>query len=174
MDEKYTTPLVIKKEKYFDNRGFFTEIFNINNLNFSVVQINLSSSKKGVLRGLHFQKGSYAQAKYISVIKGKIFDVVVDLRQDSSMFGKWQSYELSDDNDLSLFVPRGFAHGFQAIEDNTLVLYAVDNAYNPEEEAGIRYDDPELNITWPISNPIISKKDLSWPTLKEAKRLGYF
>lgn len=101
-----------------------------------------------------------------------MFDVALDLRPNSTTFGKWKGFELSDDNCMSILIPRGFAHGFQSLEDNTLMLYAVDNIYNPEAESGIRYNDHILAITWPISNPTLSKKDQSWPTLDEAVKAG--
>ena len=166
--------LVIKRQKFYDDRGYFSELFNTKNLpfNFNVVQINISQSKRGVIRGLHFQREPYSQAKYVSVIRGSIYDVALDLRQDSSTFGRWAAYELSEDNCLSLFIPRGFAHGFQALEDNTLVLYAVDNYYHPESESGIKWDDPELGISWPVKPWIISRKDMSWPTLREIMKSG--
>ncbi|MDP7983151.1 MAG: dTDP-4-dehydrorhamnose 3,5-epimerase [Conexivisphaerales archaeon] len=164
--------MVIKRSKFNDERGYFSELLNTRSFPFNVIQINISKSKRSVIRGLHFQRDPYAQAKYVSVVKGRIYDVVVDLRRDSDAFGSWASYELSEDNDLSLFVPRGFAHGFQALEDDTLVMYAVDNHYHPESEFGIRWDDPELGISWPIRPWIVSKKDMSWPTLREALKSG--
>jgi dTDP-4-dehydrorhamnose 3,5-epimerase len=162
--------VVLKRQEFDDDGGYFSELVNLKSLQFSVVQLNLSSSKKGVIRGIHYQKEPYSQAKFVSVIKGRIFDVVIDLGPNSTTFGKWVSFELSEDNCQSLLIPRGFAHGFQSLEDNSLVLYAVDNIYNPE--SGIRYKDPTLAISWPISNPILSKKDLSWPTLDESIKAG--
>jgi dTDP-4-dehydrorhamnose 3,5-epimerase len=162
----------IKRSKFNDDRGYFSELLNIKHLPFNVIQINVSKSKKGVIRGLHLQRDPHAQAKYVSVLRGSIYDVAVDLRRNSGTFGRWASYELSEDNDISLFVPRGFAHGFQALEDDTLVLYAVDEYYHPESEFGIRWDDPELEINWPIRPWIVSKKDMSWSTLREALKSG--
>ncbi len=164
--------IVMKRSRFNDERGYFSELLNTKNLPFNVIQINISKSKRGVIRGLHFQRDPHAQAKYVSVVRGRIYDVVVDLRRDSDTFGKWGAYELSEDNDLSLLIPRGFAHGFQALEDDTLVLYAVDNQYHPESEFGIRFDDPDLGINWPVIPWMVSKKDLSWPTLREALKSG--
>ena len=126
------------------------------------IQDNQSKSVRGVLRGLHYQRGEYAQAKLVRVLQGCVIDVAVDLRRDSPSFGKYVAVELSEENARQLFIPRGFAHGFQVISAEAVFAYKVDNIYSPEHEACIRYDDPTLQITWPITAPndvILSEKD---------------
>lgn len=170
--------VVVERATFPDERGYFTELFRPSELlqlgvAFNVVQLNLSLSRRGVVRGLHFQRDPYAQAKYVAVLRGRVVDVVVDIRPGSRTFGRWAMVELSAENGKALYVPRGFAHGFQSLEDDTLVLYAVDNVYAPQAEAGIRWDDPDLGIRWPIrDDAVLSKKDASWPTLKEALSQG--
>ncbi|MGC9079501.1 MAG: dTDP-4-dehydrorhamnose 3,5-epimerase [Nanopusillaceae archaeon] len=163
--------ILIKPKKFEDERGFFMELFkdqDIKNIiNFNIVQVNLSRSKYGVLRGLHFQKGDYAQAKIVTCIRGIIFDVAVDLRKNSPTFGKWVGYILSEYNRYMLYIPRGFAHGFLVLSDFAEVLYFVDNIYSPRDEGGLIWNDKDVNISWPIDNPILSEKDKKWPTLKE-------
>ncbi|PIP28406.1 MAG: dTDP-4-dehydrorhamnose 3,5-epimerase [Candidatus Moranbacteria bacterium CG23_combo_of_CG06-09_8_20_14_all_35_22] len=163
---------IIKPQVFGDHRGFFLESyskkkFEQEGINTEFVQDNHSrSEKKGTLRGMHFQAPPYAQAKLLRVIKGKILDVIVDLRRGSETFGQWESFELSSENFQILFVPRGFAHGFMTLEDNTEVLYKADNFYEPNSEGGIAWNDPELKINWPIENPILSERDTKWPMLK--------
>ena len=148
------------------NQAVFKEGLN-RDINF--VQDNESYSSKGVLRGLHYQKGDYAQAKLVRVIKGKILDVVVDLRADSPTFSKHMSIELSEDNKTQLFIPRGFAHGFLVLSDTAIFSYKCDNFYNKASEGGIIYNDKDLNIDWKLDEKefIVSEKDLELPTLKE-------
>tara|TARA_B100000579_G_C22823426_1_gene851823 strand:- start:300 stop:845 length:546 start_codon:yes stop_codon:yes gene_type:complete len=156
----------IKPIDHFDNRGYFRENFNYkelekNGITFNSVQDNLSfSEKKGTIRGLHFQIAPFEQSKIIYVVKGKIFDVFVDLRPESNNFGNYSSIELSSDSGF-VFIPKGFAHGFCTLEDNTTVLYKVDNYYNKESESGIIWNDNDLNIEWPIEDNklSISEKD---------------
>ena len=156
-----------------DTRWYFFECFNQNKFNeligkdIDFVQDNESFSSKGVLRGLHFQTGDYAQAKLVRVIKGKVLDVVVDMRKNSPTFGEHFSIELSEDNKKQLFVPRGFAHGFIVLSDTAIFSYKCDNFYNKASEQGLRYDDPSLGIDWrlPSNEFIISEKDLVLPTL---------
>ena len=126
------------------------------------VQENESKSSYGVLRGLHYQKGEYSQAKLVRVIKGRVLDVAVDLRKGSATFGEHISVELSDENKLQLFIPRGFAHGFLVLSDEAVFTYKVDNVYAPAQEASIRFDDPQLAINWPIDadKMLLSDKDL--------------
>ncbi|PMP89192.1 MAG: dTDP-4-dehydrorhamnose 3,5-epimerase, partial [Caldisphaera sp.] len=121
------------------------------------------------IRGLHYQKEPYAQAKLVRAVKGEIYDVAVDIRKGSPTFGKYVSAYLSEENKHMLYIPRGFAHGFQVLSEDAIVIYLVDNDYAPNYEAGIRYDDKDLNINWPIKNPILSEKDLKWPYLKEIR-----
>ena len=161
-------PTVIK-----DPRGYFFESFNQKRFNeligqqIKFVQDNESFSSKGVLRGLHFQTGDYAQAKLVRVIKGTVLDVVVDIRKDSPTYTEHSSIELSEDNKTQLFIPRGFAHGFIVLSDTANFSYKCDNYYHQASEKGLRYDDPALGIDWklPSSEFIVSEKDLVLPTL---------
>ncbi len=166
------TPLndcfVIEPRIFKDDRGYFYESFQKTmfeqetGLAANFVQDNCSYSKYGVIRGLHFQKSSYAQAKLVSVMEGEVLDVVVDLRDSSSTYGKTFSVRLSDENKKQLFVPRGFAHGFGVLSKHAKFVYKCDNAYMPDFESGIRYDDPSLQIDWhiPPNHRVISEKDL--------------
>ncbi len=158
---------ILEPTVHKDERGYFFESYNHKDfcraigLEVNFVQDNISFSKKGVLRGLHFQKGDHAQAKLISVLQGKIQDVAVDLRKDSPTFGQHFSIELSSDNKRQLFVPRGFAHGFLTLSDAATVVYKCDNYYKKEQEAGIKYDDLTLRINWQMNYKFIllSPKD---------------
>lgn len=160
-----------------DDRGYFFESFNQNTfndqlgLNINFVQDNESFSSKGVLRGLHFQAGKYAQSKLVRVIKGKVLDVVVDVRENSSTFGEHVSVELSEDNKKQLFIPRGFAHGFVVLSNTAIFSYKCDNFYNKASERGIIYDDKDLKIDWMLkkSELIVSEKDCLLPTLENLK-----
>lgn len=159
-----------------DERGTFFEVFRQDFMqNILVkdyfVQENESFSKKGVLRGLHYQLPPFAQSKLIRCVTGKILDVVVDIRKKSSTFGKHIKIELSGDNKKQLFIPKGFAHGFVTLSDQAIIIYKVDNYYSKESEASIRFDDKELNIDWqfPIKKTILSKKDREAPLFKNAK-----
>ena len=165
---------VIMPKVFEDERGYFFESFNQNvfeketgtKVNF--VQDNQSKSSKGVLRGLHFQTGDYAQAKLVQVVKGKVLDVCVDVRKESLTFGEHFSLILDDKNRKQLYIPRGFAHGFVVLEDNTIFSYKCDNFYNKASESGIIYNDETLKIDWNFSEDklIISEKDKLLPTLK--------
>lgn len=167
------TPLngsfVIELEKRGDDRGFFARAFCIkefesNGLNQNIVQINNSLSKDiGTLRGMHYQLAPKSEDKIVRCINGRLYDVIIDLRPESSTFKKWFGIELSAENRLSLYVPKGFAHGFITLEENTESFYLVTEFYSPENERGIRYNDPEFNIKWPIEPKIISNKDLTHP-----------
>ncbi len=158
---------VIEPKIFSDHRGIFYESFNDKifkketGLAVSFVQDNHSISYKGVIRGLHLQKGDYAQAKLIRVISGKILDVVVDIRPESATFGEYYRIELSSDNYRQLFIPRGFAHGFVVLSDKAELTYKADNFYSPEHEGGIIYNDPDLRIDWGISDDEVkvSEKD---------------
>jgi dTDP-4-dehydrorhamnose 3,5-epimerase len=155
--------LLISPKVFHDERGYFMETFNQKNferfsdLNF--VQDNESLSQKNVLRGLHFQKPPFAQAKLVRVIQGSIYDVAVDLRKDSENFGKYYGHILSAENKLQLFIPIGFAHGFLSLENNTIVNYKCSNFYNKEAEDSILWNDKNLNIPWGIKDPILAEKD---------------
>ena len=166
---------VIEPNTFEDERGTFFESFNQKvflektGLNINFVQDNQSISQKGVLRGLHLQRGEFAQAKLTRVIKGRVFDVAVDLRKDSPTFGKHFSIELTSENNKQLFIPKGFAHGFYVLEDNTIFAYKCDNYYNKESEFGVIYNDKELNIDWKLGKKkiIISEKDNKLKRFKE-------
>lgn len=173
---KLNDVFIVEPKVFGDHRGWFTETwskrdFEAVGLNYDFVQDNHSySSKKGVLRGLHFQKAEYSQAKLVRCARGAILDVVVDLRHESPTYMKWMSVELSADNHLELLVPRGFAHGFVTLTDDVEFLYRVDNFYAPEHEASIRYDDPDFNIDWgfgPGEKPILAAKDEAAPFYKD-------
>lgn len=167
-------PVVITPTIFGDDRGYFFESFNDKEFrekvcNTTFVQDNESKSCKGVLRGLHFQKPPYAQAKLVRVVKGAVLDVVVDIRKDSPNYGKHYKVELTADNHLQFFVPRGFAHGFVALEDDTIFQYKCDNLYNKESEGAVAYNDPDIGIEWPniIEEFIVSDKDKLNKQLKD-------
>lgn len=168
--------ILIKPEVFYDERGFFMETYKKEDfenagIKGEFVQDNQSKSRSGVLRGLHFQKEPYAQAKIVRCIKGKIYDVAVDLRRNSLTFGKHVSVILSEENRFQLYIPRGFAHGFLALSDAE-VIYKADSVYAPEYEAGLIWNDPAVDIPWPNENPILSPKDRKLPTLKELIEKG--
>ena len=171
--------VVLIKPKVFEaERGFFMETykkpdFERAGIKGDFIQDNHSKSKYGVLRGLHFQREPYAQAKIVRCIRGVIYDVAVDLRKDSPTFGKWVGVILSEHNKWGLYIPRGFAHGFLVLSDVAEVVYKVDNVYAPDYEGGIIWNDPDIAIDWPIDNPIVSEKDRKWPTLREAIEQGW-
>lgn len=164
---------LLKPRVFEDERGFFMEPYSqkkLSNLGFEndwVLDCHSMSVTKGVLRGLHFQKPPYTQAKLVRVTKGAVYDVIVDLRKDSPTFGKWEGFELRADNHLMLYVPRGFAHGFVTLEDYAEFQYKCDNHYTPESEGGLMWNDSDLKIYWPVENPILSDKDKKHPTFKE-------
>lgn len=163
--------ILIDAQSFEDQRGYFLENFNEsifyqNGISTKFIQDNFSYSKKNVLRGLHFQKNSAGQAKIVSVFSGEIFDVAVDLRKNSPTYGKWVSEILSDKNHKSLYIPEGFAHGFCVLSEDAYVLYKINQEYSPENESGIIWNDPDLDISWPISKPILSNKDQNLPLLK--------
>lgn len=166
---------LITPDVFQDNRGFFYEFFNREKfqketgLSIDFVQDNLAKSTRGTLRGLHFQAGEYAQAKLVSVLKGKVLDVVVDIRKNSPDFGKYFSVILDDKKRQQLFIPRGFAHAYLCLEDDTVFFYKVDAPYHKESERGIRFDDPDIHIDWSydLSRIIISEKDQKLGFLKD-------
>ena len=169
--------ILIKPKVFEDERGYFMETYKKSDfekagIKGDFVQDNHSRSRYGVLRGLHFQKEPYAQAKIVRCVRGVIYDVAVDLRRNSPTFGKYVSVILSEYNKYMLYIPRGFAHGFLVLSDVAEVVYKVDNEYAPEYEGGVIWNDPDLNIPWPIDNPILSEKDKKWPTLKELIERG--
>ena len=164
---------VIQPKVIQDKRGYFLESFNQavfkeglkRDIHF--VQDNESYSSKGVLRGLHYQIGDYAQAKLVRVIKGKILDVVVDLRQESETFMQWFSIVLTKENRKSIHIAPGCANAFLTLEDNSLIHYYCSKSYNPDSERGIRYDDPSFNFQWPVKPEVISDKDLGHPNFSK-------
>ncbi len=164
---------LIKPKVFQDERGFFLESYSQKEfeqagIKADFVQDNHSMSvNKGVLRGLHFQLSPHTQAKFVRVVKGSVYDVIVDLRKDSPTFGKWEGFNLSAENFQMLYVPRGFAHAFCTLEDNTEFLYKTDNFYAPQSDSGLIWNDPTLKINWPIENPILSEKDQKAQTFEE-------
>lgn len=167
---------IIEPRVFKDERGYFFESWkqadfeeHIGKVNF--IQDNESKSSYGVLRGLHYQKGEYSQAKLVRVIKGRVLDVAVDLRKSSPTFGKHVAVELSEDNKRQFFIPRGFAHGFLVLSQEAIFTYKVDNVYAPQHEASIRFNDPDLGIEWPIdANEVLtSEKDLKGNLFKDAE-----
>ena len=167
---------IIEPRVFSDARGYFMEAWKEEEFNQHIgrvkfIQDNESKSSYGVLRGLHYQKGEWSQAKLVRVIKGRVLDVAVDIRKSSPTFGKHVMVELSEDNKRQFFIPRGFAHGFLVLSEEAIFTYKVDNPYMPAEEAGIRWNDPELAIEWPIDPAAVltSEKDLKQPLLKEAQ-----
>jgi len=170
---------VIEPKVFDDARGYFMEAWKQEEFNAHVgrvdfIQDNESKSTYGVLRGLHYQKGTYSQAKLVRVIKGKVLDIAVDIRRSSPTFGKHIAVELSEENKRQFFIPRGFAHGFLVLSDEAIFIYKVDNPYAPQAEAGIRWNDPALGIEWPIDpkEVLTSEKDLKQPFLKDAELFG--
>ena len=165
---------IISPTVYGDERGYFMETysdaeFKSAGLNYTFVQDNQSSSKKGVLRGLHFQK-SHPQAKLVRVLSGEVFDVAVDLRKNSATYGKWVGVLLSAENKKQLMIPRGFAHGFVVVSDTAEFAYKCDEFYHPEDEGGILFNDPDIGIDWPeVGELTLSEKDKAHKTLKESK-----
>lgn len=156
---KFKNLKIIYSPVHKDNRGFFREVFKKRSFSKKkFVFTCLSSSKKNVLRGLHLQK-KFAQGKYLSVIKGEIFDVAVDLRKKSKTFGKFFSIKLSDKNGLSIFIPEGFAHGFIGLKKENIISYHCTNYRSKKNEIGIKWNDPNFKIRWPVKKPILSKKD---------------
>jgi dTDP-4-dehydrorhamnose 3,5-epimerase len=164
---------IIKPKLFNDNRGYFTETYKLSDfeehgIDTNFRQDNQSFSTKGVLRGLHFQREPYAQGKLVHVVKGAIFDVAVDLREDSKTFGEYVSIVLTEENSEIFWIPEGFAHGFLALEDS-IVLYKATNEYNKDSESGVIWNDSDINIKWPFIPKEISDKDKSWPTLKKLR-----
>ena len=165
---------IIEPKVFGDNRGYFMEtynenVFKANGLDYTFVQDNQSKSKKGVLRGLHFQK-THPQAKLVRVLEGEVLDVAVDLRKGSKTYGKWVGVVLSEENKKMFMIPRGFAHGFVVLSDTATFAYKCDEFYYPEDEGGIAWNDPDVGIDWQYEGePLLSEKDKKHPTLKESK-----
>lgn len=173
------TPLkdcyIIEPSIFEDERGYFYEKYNegkfekLTGLNGHFVQDNISKSSYGVLRGLHLQKGDHAQAKLVSCLEGKVWDIAVDLRKDSLTFGQWYGIELTAENKIQFYVPRGFAHGFVVLSETAVFSYKCDNFYNKESEGSVKFNDSDLNIDWKISEAdmILSEKDQNAPAFKD-------
>ena len=168
---------IIQPKVFKDNRGYYMETFRQSDFDAGIgrhvefIQDNESKSSRGVLRGLHYQKGEASQAKLVRVIKGRVVDVAVDIRRSSKTFGRYVMVELSEENKTQFFIPRGFAHGFLVLSDEAIFTYKVDNAYAPQQEASIRYDDPDIAIEWPMdmAEVITSEKDINARWLRDAE-----
>jgi len=168
-----TDVLLIEPKIFHDERGFLFESFSKRKyadtgISCDFVQDNHSHSKKGILRGLHFQT-DHPQAKLVRVIRGEVFDVAVDLRKKSPNFGKWFGARLSAENNLQMFIPEGFAHGFCVLSEEAEFLYKCSNYYSPAGEGGILWNDPDINIDWPLEKPVLSEKDQLYPCLKDVQ-----
>lgn len=156
-----------------DHRGFFMETYNHQmfeeaGLSFNFIQDNHAmSAEAGTLRGMHFQLAPYAQTKLVRVIKGAVYDAIVDIRKGSPTYGQWEGFILSEENKRQLLVPQGFAHGYCTLTKDTEFVYKVDNYYSPDCDRGLAWDDPQLNIQWPTTNPILSEKDKKQPLFKD-------
>lgn len=164
--------VLIQPKSFPDERGEFAELYKHSDfakagIDVNFVQANYSISKKGVLRGLHYQESPAGQGKLVQVLTGSAFDVAVDIRQDSPTFGRWVSVTLSADRKNMIYIPEGFAHGFCALEDDTKLMYNCSSEYSPEHERGIIWNDSTIGITWPIENPIIAERDAKFPTLEK-------
>ena len=168
---------IIQPKVFKDNRGYFMETFRQSDFDAGIgrhvefIQDNESKSSRGVLRGLHYQKGEASQAKLVRVIKGRVVDVAVDIRGSSKTFGRYVMGELSEENRTQFFIPRGIAHGCLVLSDEAIFTYKVDNAYAPQQEASIRYDDPDIAIEWPMdmADVITSEKDMNARWLRDAE-----
>lgn len=158
---------IIEPDIHFDDRGYFARIFckqelSKTGIDFNIVQVNRSLNKKqGTIQRMHFQKPPKAENKIIQCIKGKIYDVAIDLRQDSPTYGEWVAEELSEENKKMFLIPKGFAHGFQTLTDNCEILYFMSEFYSPQYESGVRWNDPFFNI----KDPVVSEKDKNWPLI---------
>lgn len=164
--------LIIKPSVFEDERGYFFESYNhekflAHGLDLKFLQDNESKSKKGVLRGLHFQAPPFAQGKLVRVMRGSVLDVAVDIRKNSPTYGKWESIVLSGNNKWMYWIPAGFAHGFVTLEDDTIFFYKCTNVYNKASEGSVNWSDPDLNIDWGVSEPIISDKDKIAPGFRD-------
>jgi dTDP-4-dehydrorhamnose 3,5-epimerase len=163
----------IELEAHYDDRGYFVrtydvELFQRHGLTTAWTQENQSlSARKGLIRGMHFQRPPYMEAKLVRVLRGSIMDVIVDLRKNSPTYGQWESVELADDRHAMLYIPKGFAHGFCTLSDQALVGYKVDAVYTPSSGDGLLWNDPALGIPWPVSQPFLSQRDTAWPLLKD-------
>ncbi|MFH1025198.1 MAG: dTDP-4-dehydrorhamnose 3,5-epimerase [Nitrospirota bacterium] len=165
--------ILIEPRRFVDTRGFFMETYKYsdflrNGIQEHFVQDNYSRSVRGVLRGLHYQRNPHAQGKLVQCIRGKIFDVAVDIRKGSPTFMQWISTELSEENNRMFYVPPGFAHGFVVVSEIADVIYKCTKEYSPEDDRGIIWNDPDIQIQWPIQEPVLSEKDSRHPLLRDA------
>ena len=163
--------ILVEPKVFSDDRGYFLESFkssdfSLNHIANCFVQDNLSFSKQNVIRGMHFQKKPKEQGKLVSVIKGGVLDVAVDLREESPTFMKWIAVELNDKQHAMLYIPEGFAHGFLSLTDEVYLVYKCTKEYDPKFDAGIRWDDPDIGIDWPVNKPVVSEKDQHLPNFK--------
>jgi len=167
-------PVLVTPRRFNDDRGYFFELYKHSDfvqagIKEHLVQDNFSRSTRNVLRGLHYQMAPKAQGKLVMCIRGSIFDVAVDIRKDSPQYGKWVGAELNDETRSMLYIPAGFAHGFQVLSDAAEVMYKCTDEYSPASERGIIWNDPEINVTWPLANPLLSGKDQIYPRLRDAE-----
>ena len=165
--------LIVEPKVFPDARGFFLETYNKEKyqaagLPLEFVQDNLSFSSRGVLRGLHYQN-PHAQGKLVYILQGEVWDVAVDIRRDSPQFGQWTAVTLSSDNKKQFYIPPGFAHGFCVLSETALFAYKCTDLYHPECDAGVRWNDPDIGIAWPVADPILSEKDKRQPLLKDLR-----
>jgi len=165
--------ILVQPRVFIDPRGYFFELYKQHDfaragIGDRFVQDNYSHSERGVLRGLHYQKQPRAQGKLVICLRGRIFDVAVDIRRGSPHFGKWLGVELSEENRQMLYVPPGFAHGFQVVSDSADVQYKCTDEYSPENDRGIAWNDPDINIAWPLRDPLLSDKDVVHPMLRDS------
>ncbi|MBI2573828.1 MAG: dTDP-4-dehydrorhamnose 3,5-epimerase [Candidatus Wildermuthbacteria bacterium] len=171
LETKIQGVYVIELKREEDERGFFARSFcqrefEERSIPMRAAQCNVSGNKfKGTLRGMHYQEAPFEEEKIVSCVKGRIYDVTVDLRKDSPMNLQWFGIELSADNHTALYIPKGCAHGFQTLENDSIVLYVMSEYYSSKHSQGVRWNDPVLNISWPLFNPILSDKDSHWPLL---------
>jgi dTDP-4-dehydrorhamnose 3,5-epimerase len=169
----HIVPILIKPKIFRDGRGFFLETYKHTDfvtagIKEHFVQDNHSKSSLGVLRGLHYQKAPRAQGKLVRCVKGKIFDVAVDIRKGSPSYCRWVGVELSEENNLMLYIPPAFAHGFVVLSESAEIMYKCTDEYSPADDRGIIWNDPEININWPVKDPILSEKDRMLPLLRDA------
>jgi dTDP-4-dehydrorhamnose 3,5-epimerase len=165
---------IIEIEKHEDERGFFarqwdSELLDKEKLDSTIRQCNIALSReKGTIRGMHYQTKPFEEVKLVRCTSGKIYDVIIDLRKNSNTYKQWEGFELSENNFKTLYVPKGFAHGFQSLEDNSVIFYQVSQKYSPEHEKGIRWNDPVFKISWPLTSVIVSKKDQMWEPFEKS------
>ncbi|MGA2911362.1 MAG: dTDP-4-dehydrorhamnose 3,5-epimerase [Candidatus Levyibacteriota bacterium] len=169
IDTKLQGVKVIEPDKFDDNRGYYLKsfekkAFREQGIDFDIVQVSHSSNQaKGTIRGMHFQLEPFAQDKIIFCVKGKVFDIAIDLRKNSATYGEWYGLELSEENKQILYIPKGFAHGFETLVDNTEVIYFISEVYSKEHESGIKWNEVAFGIDWPLEPTVISEKDQKWP-----------